>query len=69
MSTADTSPAAVGGASREAQSMELTQTLDDAWNPQGIETFAQRKRGDVGGKKDLIAARTRALIARTGARP
>jgi ketosteroid isomerase-like protein len=31
----------------EGQNMELMQTLDDAWNAQDLETFAQRHRKDV----------------------
>ena len=31
----------------EEQNMELMQTLDDAWNAQDLETFAQRHKPDV----------------------
>jgi ketosteroid isomerase-like protein len=31
----------------EARNMELMQTLDDAWNAQDLETFAQRHKDDV----------------------
>jgi hypothetical protein len=31
----------------EQESMELMQTLDDAWNAQDLETFAQRHKEDV----------------------
>jgi hypothetical protein len=31
----------------EEQNMELMQTLDDAWNSQDLETFAQRHKPDV----------------------
>jgi len=31
----------------EARNMELMQTLDDAWNAQDLDTFAQRHKPDV----------------------
>jgi hypothetical protein len=31
----------------EEQNMELMQTLDDAWNAQDLDTFAQRHKPDV----------------------
>ena len=31
----------------EERNMELMQTLDDAWNAQDLDTFAQRHKGDV----------------------
>jgi len=31
----------------EERNMELMQTLDDAWNAQDLETFAQRHKPDV----------------------
>jgi predicted ester cyclase len=31
----------------EERNMELMQTLDDAWNAQGLETFAQRHKPDT----------------------
>jgi predicted ester cyclase len=33
--------------SSEQQNMDLMQTLDDAWNEQDLETFAQRHKDDV----------------------
>jgi hypothetical protein len=31
----------------EEQNMELMQTLDDAWNAQDLDTFAQRHKPDT----------------------
>jgi ketosteroid isomerase-like protein len=31
----------------EERNMELMQTLDDAWNAQDLDTFAQRHKADV----------------------
>ena len=33
--------------STEERNLELTQTLDDAWNTQDVETFRQHHKADV----------------------
>ena len=47
MSTADAGSKAAVSSGREARNMELMQTLDDAWNAQGMDVFRQRHRDDV----------------------
>jgi len=47
MSAAEHGSTSTGAPTREAQNMELMQTLDDAWNAQDIDTFARRHKPDV----------------------
>ena len=47
MIAADSGSANVGASSRDARNMELMQTLDNAWDGLGLETFGRWHKDDV----------------------